>query len=457
MKKDIQQNNTLAIICEFNPMHTGHTYLINEAKKITGSNFVVGLLSGNFSQRSEPCILDKYTRAKICTENGIDLAINFPTAFCCNNAEIFGYSAIKILNSLNISYLAFGVETFCKEAFFTLAKFMLNEPKIFKKLLKQNLKSGLNFNSCYLKALLDNIENFETLTPFKTEINEILLRPNNTLALEYIKALIKTKSKIKPILIKRVDNYNSNKLVQNFASASFLRNKIFENNLDKIKEFLPKNSIQYFQNYNQKFLNLDAKILEDNSPNLGAEFSKNFKDVSASNFSNFNLKTDIKLSQFPTLLKSLILYKIKTIKKSELKNIYSVSEGLENKLKLEAESTNNFDEFYKKLLTKRYKQSKINSVLLSALLSIDKKTIHKFYTTKNNIYLKILALNPQKSLNISKINTKFLLFRKLDVENKRFNKLNKKLFSIENNANIVYNLIYNTHLNEVDLYNKMRT
>ena len=140
-----------------------------------------------------------------------------------------------------------------------------------------------------------------------------------------------------------------------------------------------------------------------------------------------------------------------------MKNIYSVSEGLENKLKLEAESTNNFDEFYKKLLTKRYKQSKINSVLLNTLLSIDKKTIHKFYTTKNNIYLKILALNPQKSLNISKINTKFLIFRKLDVENKRFNKLNKKLFSIENNANIVYNLIYNTHLNEVDLYNKMRT
>lgn len=138
-----------------------------------------------------------------------------------------------------------------------------------------------------------------------------------------------------------------------------------------------------------------------------------------------------------------------------LKQIYSVDEGLEYKLKNEASANNSFDDFYSSLQTKRYKQNKINSVLLNSLLNIDKKTIEKIYTTKTHIYVKILSINPKKHEILSKINTKYLISRKTDAINLHFNKFNKKLFEIENNANIVYNLAFKTSLNENDLYNKM--
>ena len=146
-----------AIICEYNPFHTGHKYLIEKTKEITDSDFFVGLMSGNFSQRSEPAILDKYTRAEIACQNGIDLVLNLPTAFCTNNAEVFALSSIKILNTLNINYLAFGMETVNEKATYTLANFLLNEPKNFKKELKNKLKKGISYNSAIQNTIKTNI------------------------------------------------------------------------------------------------------------------------------------------------------------------------------------------------------------------------------------------------------------------------------------------------------------
>lgn len=435
--KNKKTSTICAIICEFNPMHTGHLYLINKAKEITNCDYVLGLMSGNFSQRSEACILDKYTRGKIATENGLDLVLNYPAAFCTNNAEVFALSAIKILNQTGVNYLAFGAEFDNEKSFFDLANFMLNEPTEFKEKLKANLKTGIAYFNAYTKTIKEcssilnscDIQNF---------LN-ILTKPNNTLALEYIKALIKTKSKIKPILIHRIDNYNEEKETKDFVSANFLRKKIIENSLFLIKKYLPKNSLKYFEN-NQIYQNIfDVKKSISNTKISGITEKEIYEK-------KFNL---------PLILKNLILYKIKSMSLQNLKQIYSVDEGLEYKLKNEASANNSFDDFYSSLQTKRYKQNKINSVLLNSLLNIDKKTIEKIYTTKTHIYVKILSINPKKHEILSKINTKYLISRKTDAINLHFNKFNKKLFEIENNANIVYNLAFKTSLNENDLYNKM--
>lgn len=400
-------NKVLAIICEYNPFHSGHKHLIDKAKEITNSNYVVGLMSGNFSQRSLPCILDKFTRSEIAVLNGIDLTLNLPTAFCTNNAEIFALASIKILNNIGVDYLAFGVETLNEKTFNALANFLLKEPKSFKKELKQNLKSGLSYNNAIVKTIQNNLHFFEK--DLQQDIINILTKANNILALEYVKALIKTNSKIKPIFVERVDNYNDNIVIKNFASASNIRENLLQKNFEKIKEFLPENSHKF---YNEISLDLN-------------------------------------------LFKTLILYKIKTIKNKDLKQIYSVNEGLENKLKNEAEKTISFDEFYLNINSKRYKENKINAVLLNALLNIDKKIIKKLYTIKTNIYIKILALNKQKADIFNHLSTKFLISRKNDINKCTFNKFNKRLFEIEKNANIVYNLIAKTKLLENDLYNKM--
>lgn len=406
MKKNL--NKICAIICEYNPMHTGHKYLIEKAKEKTNASYMIGLMSGNFSQRSKPTILDKYTRAEIACKNGIDLMLNLPTIFCVNNAEIFALSSIKILNNLGVNFLAFGVETLSENSFFELANFLNKEPKVFKKLLKQNLKKGENYNQTLIKSLIQFKQNFSQI--LQQNLEDILTKPNNVLALEYIKSLLKTKSKIKPILIKRVDNYNENFVIQNFASSTKIREDLYNKNYSNCINFLPQNSAEYFKNIN---LNLD-------------------------------------------LFNNLILYEIKTKNLSYLKQIYSVNEGLENKLKNEAEKTTNFDEFYKNINSKRYKQNKINAVLLNSLLGITNNLVKKIYTIKSNIYVKTLAINKQNSDILSKINLKYIIVRKNDINKIKYNSFNKKVFEIENKANAIYNLITNSKLLENDIYNKMR-
>ena len=406
MKKNLDK--ICAIICEYNPMHTGHKYLIEKAKEKTNASHMIGLMSGNFSQRSKPTILDKYTRAEIACKNGIDLMLNLPTIFCVNNAEIFALSSIKILNDLGVNFLAFGVETLSENSFFELANFLNKEPKVFKKLLKQNLKKGENYNQTLIKSLIQFKQNFSQI--LQQNLEDILTKPNNVLALEYIKSLLKTKSKIKPILIKRVDNYNENFVIQNFASSTKIREDLYNKNYSNCINFLPQNSAEYFKNIN---LNLD-------------------------------------------LFNNLILYEIKTKNLSYLKQIYSVNEGLENKLKNEAEKTTNFDEFYKNINSKRYKQNKINAVLLNSLLGITNNLVKKIYTIKSNIYVKTLAINKQNSDILSKINLKYIIVRKNDINKIKYNSFNKKVFEIENKANAIYNLITNSKLLENDIYNKMR-
>lgn len=404
-----QNNKTIcAIICEYNPMHTGHVFLINEAKKLTGCDYMVGLMSGNFSQRSEPCILDKFSRAEIACKNGLDLVLNLPTIFCTNNAEIFALSSIKILNNLNINFLAFGVETLNEESFFELAKFLNNEPKKFKTLLKQNLKKGKNYKQTLNETLIKYKENFSK--NLQENLEDILTKSNNILALEYVKSLLKTKSRIKPIFIKRVDNYINKKVIENFASSTKIREEILNNKIENIKEFLPQNSLNYFEN-----------------------ISINFE-----------------------LFYNLILYEIKTKNLNDLKQIYSVNEGLENKLKLEASKTNDYNEFIKNLNSKRYKQNKINAILLNSLLGITHKLVNKIYTTKTNIYVKILAKNKQNTDILSVINTKNLIIRKNDINKIKYNSFNKHIYLVENKANSVYNLIAKTHMLENDIYNKMK-
>lgn len=405
MKKE--KKKICAIICEYNPFHSGHKYLIEQAKEITKADYMLGLMSGNFSQRSEPCILDKYSRSEIAIKNGLDLVVGLPTPFCTNNAEVFALSSIKILNDLKVDFIAFGMETINEKALYSLAYFLLKEPIKFKKELKKELKKGYSYNVTIQNTIKNNIEYFEE--DLRKDIIELLTLPNNILGLEYVKALIKTKSKIKPIIIKRVNNYNSDNCIENFVSASKIRKEIFDNNLDKIKDFIPHNSLEYFKDFNIDLI----------------------------------------------LFNNLILYKIKTSTIEEIKKIYSVSEGLENRIKCVVQNCKCFAEFYENIQTKRFKQNKINAVLFNILLNVNNKIIRKMYTIKNNIVVKVLALNTKKSDILKEINTKNLIVRKNDIKKVK-DKLNIQIMTIEDNANAIYNLISNSHLIEKDYYNKIR-
>lgn len=225
-----------AIICEYNPFHNGHLYQLREAKKRSGADAVLCLMSGNFVQRGEAAIIDKYTRARHAVLSGADAVIELPTPFATSNAEIFAKGAVKILAALpSVKTLCFGAEIADKNAFLKAAEILRHEPKSVSEKIKALLATGRSFAKARAEA-------YRGILP-----QNLLSAPNNILGLEYTKALLDEQSDIEILPVQRIGSgYNDELLEENFSSASAIRLAIAENkdaadNLPSyVKEDLPK-------------------------------------------------------------------------------------------------------------------------------------------------------------------------------------------------------------------------
>ena len=300
-----------AIICEFNPLHNGHKYLIEKAKQITGLP-VICLMSGNFCQRAETCCLNKYTRAKHAIECGADIVFELPTIFATGSANTFARGAVNILKELPVSHLAFGSECGDIEKLIKAKEFcksLENNPKV-----KEELENGVNY-----KTALQNI------AKENSDVFDIISKPNNTLAIEYLKAIEQTG--IVPITIKREDNYLCGK--KEFCSSTTIRQAILDHESAEIESFVPSY--------------------------VFCDFDK-FKDDSN--------------------IKEHLFFALKTATKGKLANLFSVSEGLENRIAKCAEKANNYDEFVEMCVTKRYSRIRIRRIILENFFGIT-KTIAK--------------------------------------------------------------------------------
>lgn len=268
------------IICEYNPFHNGHLYQLQKAKELTCADAVVCIMSGNFVQRGESAILDKYTRAKHAILAGADAVIELPTIFATSNAELFAKGAVNILSSIPaVTTLCFGAETEDKSAFITSAKLLSKESEEISQKIKELLKTGISYAKARATAYEDKID------------SKLLSSPNNVLGLEYTKALLNAHIEILPV--KRVGNaYNDEELANNFSSATAIRNHLSD--LEKIKDNLPD------------FVYNDLPKTNENQLNL--------------------------LEKYAILSKS----------EEEIKRVCDCTEGLENALKKVAESGGNF-------------------------------------------------------------------------------------------------------------------
>ncbi|MCJ0374438.1 hypothetical protein C4007_08045, partial [Clostridioides difficile] len=290
--------NILGLIVEYNPFHNGHIYHLSKSIEKTNATHTVAIMSGNFLQRGEPALFDKYTRAKIAVENGVDLVIELPTLFACQSAEIFSHGAITILNSLNcINSICFGSEEGNTEILYNIAEILANEPNEFKLLLKKYLDDGLLFPTARANALFDYIhqdkKNNFIQNYSKEQLSKTLNSSNNILGIEYIKNLIHLNSSIKPFTISRVQSeYNSEEIESDICSATAIRTSLKENtDLFHLKNVIPEKT------YNI----LNEKI--DNG------FLPMFDDF------------------FFDILKTIILRDMDT-----LKEYFEVNEGIENRI-----------------------------------------------------------------------------------------------------------------------------
>lgn len=330
----------LGIIAEYNPFHNGHKYHIDEAKKIVEPDITICAMSGNFVQRGEPAIFNKFTRAKNAISNGIDIVAEIPTYFAVSTAETFAYSAIALLKNMGVTHLSFGVETNDIDKLNKIANLLIDEPEEYKVELKNQLSKGLSFATARENAVAKIIP------------NNLLKTPNNILALEYLKAIKYFNVDITIVPIVRTVEYYDDIIKNNISSATNIRKLIKDN---KIFEYLiPKNSI------------ISNPVF----------------------FEDFN---------------NIFLYKLKTATTSSLIKIPDVVEGLENRI-ISSVSNNNIEDIINKIATKRYTMSRIKRILISLILDIQSNDLEVFKNNGYVEYIRILDISPVGKKYLSNIN-----------------------------------------------------
>lgn len=303
----------IGIVCEFNPFHNGHKYLIDSVKK--DGDTVVCVMSGNFVQRGEPSIFPKEYRVKSALMNGADIVLELPFLYATASAEIFASSAVKILDSFGCDKIAFGTEITTINQLENAVEILFSED--FDNKIKKHLESGVSYPTARQLAFDEY------------DCDCDISSPNNILAIEYISAIKKNNYNITPITVNRKGaDYNDNFAINEFASATHIRNLI--------------NSGSDFQKYVPEIAYEIYKTALDNGEYINAD--------------KFNISALSVLRSFNDI-------------KPEIANM---SEGLENRILSAIKTSSNLDEIYDKVKTKRFAHSRIRRAVLSAIMNVTK-------------------------------------------------------------------------------------
>jgi len=308
-----------AIICEYNPFHNGHLLHIREAKRISGADCILCLMSGNFVQRGEGAILDKFTRAKHAVLAGADIVIELPTVYATSNAELFATGAVQILSSIpSLNCLCFGAETADTDVFLRAATLLNEEPEEVSAQIKRLTDDGWSFAKARAEA-------WKSILPI-----DLMRSPNNILGIEYTRAILKRNAHISILPIPRLGNgYHSDNLNGEFASATAIRKAIDDG--ISVEKYLP----EYI-----------------------------FPDLS---FTDKNV------------LDSLEKYALLVNTPQQIAKVCDCTEGLENAFKKSAVQEGTLAE---QLTSARYTSSRIRRIALQNLLGIEEEFIRKCLKSK---------------------------------------------------------------------------
>ena len=240
----------VGLITEYNPFHAGHLYHMQQARKLTGADYCVVLMSGSFVQRGEPAIFDKYLRTKTALLAGADLVLEIPAAFSTASAHEFATYGVALLSAIGVDAVVFGSECGQIEILKQAAYALNHESAEFQERLRKGLKAGLTYPQARAKALgetqaggtrVENVEDFHANTDVSNSHiwSSILNSPNNILGIEYLRAAEDLHSPMEFYTISREGSgYHEDTLADaNFPSASAIRG-IIRNSLSKDKDLL---------------------------------------------------------------------------------------------------------------------------------------------------------------------------------------------------------------------------
>lgn len=339
-------SRVLGVIGEYNPFHNGHLYHIAKSKQETGAEYVVCVISGSFVQRGDTSIINKWAKAKMALVGSADLVLELPTVYSISSAENFAEGAVKILNSLKlVDTLSFGMEAKDIAILNNIANVLYAEPKEYTTMLLHELKKGNSYPKARENALMMYLNDIKKYA-------NVLSGSNNILGIEYLKALKKTKSDMLPIGIKREKVlYNDENMVDEFASATAIRKMLTTRQFDSVRNAMPKASYRI----------------------LGEELKQGHYVIELAKF------------------EKEILYKLRSMPQEQIANLPDVSEGLDATIKNAANSCNTLEDLINIIKSKRFTQTRIQRILLYALLGIDKKQMNA--SKKVEPYARVLGVS----------------------------------------------------------------
>lgn len=303
----------LGIIAEYNPLHNGHLYHMEQCRKESGADYTVVVMSGNFTQRGEAAILDKWTRSRLAVENGADLVLELPFAYAVNSAEYFARGGVGILEALGcVTHIGFGAETGTAGQLQEIASFLTEENSDFQQYMRASMAEGVS----YAKARETAVKEL-----MGADAAELIKTPNNILAVEYLKQLSKSGSTIEPVVIGRKGaGYHDAVPDGGFASATAIREHL---SADERRDFVPAGVADM----------LDERAMKN---------------------------------EYFHLIQSKVLGS----SADELAQIFSVGEGIENRMLEQIRRSRTMDEFIENVKSKRYPQTRIQRILCQMLMGL---------------------------------------------------------------------------------------
>lgn len=367
----------VGLITEYNPFHNGHKYHIEKGKEITGADYVIAVMSGNFVQRGAPAILPKHLRTAMALDGGCDMVIELPVCYATGSAEYFASGAISILDNLGcVDAVCFGSECGDYEALEKVAKVLVDEPLEYKEQLQNYLKQGVNFPVARQQALKNYFHD--------DVLDAVLESPNNILGIEYIKAMLLRNSSMKGYTITRKGaSYHDDNLSDKFSSASAIRNQIEDS------------------------YNPDFEMLENHTTKYCIDILKN----------EFQVRYPVVSDDFSLLLR----YKLLSETKESLTKYMDITPDLANRIINSRNEFLSFTQFIELLKTKELTYSRISRCLMHILLNIRdcnptaetyahvlgfrKRATELFSNLKNNSKIPLITkLSATDSLNSANCN-----------------------------------------------------
>lgn len=334
------------LVVEYNPLHNGHLYHLNEARRISQADCMIAVMSGSFLQRGEPAIIDKFHRARAAINSGVDIVAELPYAFAVESSDLFAAGSVLTLHGFGVDSICFGSESGRIDDFIEGYRTFTDQSSLFHSTVRDKLNQGLSYPEASRAA-------YQIIGLQQASFD--LTKPNNILGFSYVKAIMDHELPTQPLTISRnKSGYHDETINGTIASATSIRKQLFASDsiTSAMHEAIPQQTAAELNRYRKQ-------------TTMWHQWE----------------------SYFP-----LLRYRVSTASADELACIQGVDEGIEHRLKNSAKTVTSFEEWMKAIKSKRYTWTRLQRMFTHLLTNTTKTEINEYKHLSRMPYLRLLGL-----------------------------------------------------------------